>query len=60
MRESRRVIHGRSERAKLLAAEVLEWQALAAEHRYPRSLVDIMWAALRREAEMAAKRKGHP
>lgn len=47
--ETWKVAEARDRRAKKLAAAVIEWQLLAAQHRYPRSLQEIICGALKRE-----------
>ena len=48
-KERWKVTVARSRRAHRLSQAVLEWQRLAAQRRFPRSLVDILQAALVRE-----------
>jgi hypothetical protein len=49
MSETQQVKEARWRRAKKLADAMLDWQELAKQDQYPRSLVDICVAALSRE-----------
>ena len=49
--ESWPIREARLRRASALAEAVLEWQRFAEQRQYPRSLVEILETALRREYE---------
>jgi hypothetical protein len=51
-----KITEARSRRTHAIAAAFQEWQALANQHKYPRSLVDIIRTALEREYELGRKR----
>jgi hypothetical protein len=55
-RESRSMIATRQRRVKRLSEAVLEWMRLAELYQYPRSLCEILEAALRREYEYGQRR----
>ena len=55
--ESVNVREARNRRARRLADAMLEWQRLAEQKQYPRSLVDICLLALEHEYELGRKRE---
>lgn len=58
-RESWKVTEARVRRARHLSDEVMEWERLRLQDKYPRSLVDILEAALKREYEMGRRLRTH-
>lgn len=55
--ESAKVKDARDHRASKLGTAIMEWQVLAAQRRYPRSLHDIVLGALQREYRLGQKRR---
>lgn len=55
-REPWKIVEARSRRAHKLANAVQEWQRLAEQRQYPRSLVEILETALKREYELGRTR----
>lgn len=53
--ESEKVKDARERRAHRLADEILEWKTLAARNEWPKSLVEILSAALRHEYALARR-----
>lgn len=51
-----KVTEARNRRTMALAAAFREWQSLANQGKYPRSLVDIIRTALEREYSIGRKR----
>lgn len=49
MTETPTIIKARRRRVQVLCADMIEWQRLANRNEYPRSMVDILLAALTRE-----------
>jgi len=58
MAERRQVVEARSKRASLLCEDILVWNSLAHRQEYPRSLYDIVNAALTREYQLGQRRRG--